>query len=743
MTENMPTPHLRRFIISGATCAGCVRKIENTLAKLEGVDSASINFADRSLSIAGSLASEAIQAAIEGIGYGAEEQSTNSLQDAEKAKDEQYHLEKRLLQKQAAVALLPGIAMMAWSLSGEGMAVTSAESQFNWGFIGLVTLFSMAFAGHQIFTTGWKSLRHFAPNMDTLVAIGTGTAWLYSAGVVMFYQVLPNEAKHVYFEASTMIIGFVNLGRLLEHNARHKTGTAIRALLSLQVKNAWLIGEDKETACPVEAVGIGKYIRVRPGETIPLDGEITEGNGVIDESMLSGEAVPVEKTVGDSVFAGCINGTSSFIMMVTARSNDSTLANIVRSVQQAQGAKPPIGQLADAIAAVFVPVILAIAIIAASLWWFLGPVPQGVYALVVGVSVLIIACPCALGLATPMSVMVGVGRAAQLGILIRNGDALQAASNINTIVIDKTGTLTVGKPVVSHAELEKNADKQRLFSLIRSLENHSEHPLANALITYCQTHGGQSYTVESVSIERGLGLSGHVDKEHVCIGSERYMASLGITVPAHQQDDGLSVVYVAINNQFSARIFFEDPLRDDSLAAVNRLQARGIECVIVSGDSETSVAAAARALGIIQYHARSLPEDKLAYIRSLQQTGKKVAMAGDGINDAPALAQADISFAMGSGTDVAVSSSDIALMRNALSSVADAIAVSEATIRNIKQNLFWAFAYNILSIPVAAGVLYPFTGELLNPMLAGAAMALSSVTVASNANRLRWKTLRT
>lgn len=745
----MTKPHpikssdLRRFAISGASCAGCVRKIENGLSTLPGIDSASLNFADRCLTVAGNIPSENIIATIHALGYGAEEHTGQSLFDIEEQRRLSAALEGRQLLSRSVVALIPGLAMMMWGLLGGTMMINSPQQQMGWGLVGLLSGVLMAFAGHAIFATGWRSLRHMAPSMDTLVALGTLSAWCFSLGVVVFYESLPAPARHVYFEASIMILGFVNLGRWLEHNARQKTGDAIRSLLDRQVLQAWLVNDDEDVACPVEAISIGKRIRVKPGETIPLDGQIDSGLGIIDESMLTGEPMPVTKASGDQVFAGCINGASSFTMVVSRRSGDSALANIIRAVQQAQGAKPPIGHLADKLSAVFVPAIMVLALFVSLLWWLNGPEPRAAFALVVGVCILIIACPCALGLATPMSVMVGVGRAAQLGILIKNGDALQAASSIDTLVVDKTGTLTEGKPVVSHVEFSDQIDKQHLYSLTRSLESHSEHALAMALSSYCQHQGGAIAGVTSVSIAKGLGLSGLVDGTEVAIGSERFMASLGIHVPPHARDDGYSVVYVALNEAYAARFFFSDPLREDSRLAIQQLQKRGIECVIVSGDSETSVAHVARELGIKQYHARSLPEDKQAYVASLQQLGRRVAMAGDGINDAPALAIADVSFAMGSGTDVAVSTADIALMRNSISSVADAVAVSHATLRNIKQNLFWAFAYNIVSIPIAAGALYPLTGELLNPMVAGAAMALSSVTVASNATRLRWAVLKT
>lgn len=744
---SMPYPtrpsNLRRFAISGASCAGCVRKIEKAVSSLPGIDSASLNFADRCLTVAGDIPSDVIISAIQRVGYGAEEYAGQTLLDIEEQRRLTATLEGRQLLHRAAIALMPGLAMMTWGLLGGGMMINTTEQQMGWGLVGLLSGVVMTFAGHAIFGAGWRSLRYMAPSMDTLVALGTLSAWIYSLGVVLFYQTLPAPARHVYFEASTMILGFVNLGRWLEHNARQKTGDAIRSLLDRQVLQAVLVNDGEDVACPIEAITVGKRIRVKPGETIPLDGIIDSGHGIIDESMLTGEPIPVSKASGDEVFAGCINGASSFTMRVSRRSGDSALANIIRAVQQAQGAKPPIGQLADKISAVFVPAIMVLALLVSLLWWLHGPEPRAAFALVVGVCILIIACPCALGLATPMSVMVGVGRAAQLGILIKNGDALQAVSSIDTLVIDKTGTLTEGKPMVTHVEFAEQTDKQRLLGVTRSLESHSEHALATALTDYCQQQGGANADVTFVSIAKGLGLSGIVNTTEVAIGSERYMASLGIHVPGHTSDDGYSVVYVALNAVYAARFFFSDPLREDSHTAIQQLQQRGIECVIVSGDSETSVAHVARQLGINQYHARSLPEDKLAYVASLQQLGRRVAMAGDGINDAPALAMADVSFAMGSGTDVAVSTADIALMRNSISSVAYAVAVSRATLRNIKQNLFWAFAYNVVSIPIAAGALYPLTGELLNPMIAGAAMALSSLTVASNATRLRWAVLKT
>ncbi|MEY3018175.1 MAG: hypothetical protein RL336_1310, partial [Pseudomonadota bacterium] len=550
MNTTHTTQILRRFAITGASCAGCVRKIENGLASHPAIESASLNFASRTLSVMSTLNGEEIAALVGALGYGANEVTNTSLYDLAEEQRRTAAVERIQLLKRTLIALIPGLTMMLYGMAF-GMQVSNAAQQLSWGQWSVLAAVSMIYSGRSIFSTGWRSAAHGSPSMDTLVALGTLVAWLYSFVVVLNYTNLPSHAQHVYFEASTMILGFVNLGRLLEHNARQKTGEAIAALLNRQAKTAWLIQEDGDLACPIEAINIGKRIRVKPGETIPLDGEIDSGHGLIDESMLSGEPQAVEKTAGDKVFAGCINGESTFTMMVTARSDDSTLANIIRSVQQAQSAKPPIGQLADKISAKFVPIVILLAVMVAVLWWWLDTTSL---ALVAGVSVLIIACPCALGLATPMSVMVGVGRAAQSGILIRNGDALQNAALIDTLVIDKTGTLTMGAPSVSRVEISNGVDQQALYTLVRSLESHSEHTLATALMNYCQSKGGaSSNSVTRINIERGLGLSGVVDQQQVTIGSERFMASLGITVPAHTNDDGLSVVYVAIDELYAAR----------------------------------------------------------------------------------------------------------------------------------------------------------------------------------------------
>jgi len=730
MSPNNLPDEVKRFSIEGASCAGCVRKIENGLANIEGVASASLNFADRSLCVAGTLEEQAIIDAVSAMGYGATPQPQSSLQQQEAARDLANANELKTRKHRSLVALILGAVLMAWGMHAGMMINTPLQSQ-QWSLAGLITGVIMVFSGRSIYSIGWRSLRHLAPSMDTLVSLGTLAAWLYSMGVALFYAHLPEAGRHVYFEASVMILGFVNLGRYLEVKARSRASDAIKDLLKRQVDSAILVSPTGDRVCPVEAIAVGKHIRIKPGANIPLDGVITEGHALVDESMLTGEPLPVEKTLGDAVFAGCINGASSFIVQVTKRSNDSSLANIIRAVKNAQGAKPAIGKLADQISSWFVPVIMVIAALSASIWYTFGPSPQMTYAMIIAVTVLIIACPCALGLATPMSVMVAVGKAARSGILIRNGDALQAASAIDTLIIDKTGTLTHGKPVVVNA----NYDNDYALQLALALESHSEHPLAHAIIEFCNKQHTVAADISEIKIAKGMGIEAQHNGLPVYLGSERYLQQHGINVEGNKS--AFSEVYLALNGQIIASFSIDDTVRDDTALSIKLLQQQGIEVIIASGDSEGSVARIAEMLGIPKWHARVLPDEKQRLVATLQSDGRSVAMAGDGINDAPALALANISFAMGSGTDVALSSADVVMMHNSLHNIVDAIAISRATLTNIKQNLFWAFAYNAISIPIAAGVLYPFTGTLLNPMIAGLAMALSSVTVVTNANRLR------
>jgi Cu+-exporting ATPase len=581
-------------------------------------------------------------------------------------------------------------------------------------------------------------------NMDTLIALGTGTAWLYSMVVVLAPGILPESARHLYFEATAMIIGLINLGQALELKARGRTSQAIRRLLDLRVKTALVIRDGQELTLPVEEVVAGDHIRVRAGEKIPVDGEVTEGQSVVDESMLTGEPIPVEKAAGDTVSAGTVNGQGSIVFEAQKVGSDTVLAQIISMVSNAQNSKPPISHLADKVSAVFVPTVMILSVLTALAWYNFGPQPTLVYMVVAATSVLIIACPCALGLATPISTMIGVGKAAEFGGLIRNGDALQRASELNTIVLDKTGTITQGKPAVTNYRNFTGSDD--VLNVTEALEKGSNHPLAMALTAYAGEHKpAQSSTgeVSDFASVTGMGVKATVDGMPLLLGNAKLMQEYGIDVQqatelaSEWEAQANTVTYLARNNTIEALFGISDPIRDDAKAAIARFHQQGLNVVMLTGDNPNTAAAIAREAGVDEFYAELMPEDKLSWVKQLQSKGKVVGMVGDGINDAPALAQADVGFAIGSGTDVAIESADITLMRGSLHGISDVIAISSAAMKNIKQNLLGAFIYNSLGIPVAAGVLFPLTGWLLSPIIAGAAMSLSSITVVSNANRLR------
>jgi Cu+-exporting ATPase len=579
--------------------------------------------------------------------------------------------------------------------------------------------------------------------MDTLIALGTGTAWLYSMVVVFFPDAVPDQARHVYFEATAIIIGLIDLGLALELKARGRTSEAIKRLIGLQAKTARVIRDDKELDIAIELVLLNDVVRVRPGEKIPVDGEVVEGHTAIDESMLTGEPMPVEKATGDTVAAGTINKSGSILFKATRVGKDTALAQIINMVKRAQNSKPPIGRLADVISAYFVPVVMIIAVASALTWLNFGPEPAVAFAIVSATTVLIIACPCALGLATPMSVMVGVGKAAEAGVLIRNGEALQTASKISAMILDKTGTITLGAPKVTDVLVAGEHDEQAVLRLAATLESGSEHPLAMAIVESAQERGIEMGKVSNFNAIAGHGVQAEVDGKTLLFGNEKLMRERAIELGDFVEKaqalaaEAKTPMYFAINNQLAAIIAVADPIKEDSIAAIKRLQHNGIRVVMLTGDNRATAKAVAEKAGIKEFFAEVLPEEKSKKVQELQMEGEVVGMTGDGINDAPALAIANVGFAIGTGTDVAIESADITLMRGSLHGLADAIAVSKATLRNIKQNLFGAFIYNVAGVPFAAGVLYPFLGMLLNPVIAGAAMAFSSLTVVTNANRLR------
>jgi Cu+-exporting ATPase len=580
--------------------------------------------------------------------------------------------------------------------------------------------------------------------MDTLIALGTGTAWLYSMIVVFVPHLVPDMARHVYFEATAMIIGLINLGLALELKARGRTSEAIKRLIGLQAKTARVSRNGQELDIAIEDVLLDDIVRVRPGEKIPVDGLVTEGHTSIDESMLTGEPMPVEKTFGDEVATGTLNKTGSILFKATRVGKDTALAQIINMVKRAQNSKPPIGRLADIISGYFVPIVMIIAVVSALAWLNFGPEPALAFAIVSATTVLIIACPCALGLATPMSVMVGVGKAAEAGVLIRNGEALQTASKITAMILDKTGTITLGAPKVTDIILVEGDSEDSVLQLAASLESGSEHPLAMAIVETAEERGLTQDKVSNFGAIAGHGVEAQLGDKHLLLGNEKLMGERGISIVSVRDKaqklaaEAKTPMYFAVDEKLAAIIAVADPIKEDSIEAIKRLQHAGIRVVMLTGDNRATAQAVADRVGVKEYFAEVLPEEKAKKVTELQMQGEIVGMTGDGINDAPALAMANVGFAIGTGTDVAIESADITLMRGSLHGLADAIAVSRATLRNIKQNLFGAFIYNVAGVPFAAGVLYPFFGLLLSPVIAGAAMAFSSLTVVTNANRLRF-----
>ncbi len=741
MSSNSPNIE-KTLLIDGAGCASCVGKIEGALLEVTGVQKASMNFAQRTVLVTGDVVDHDLIRAVESVGYQASfvDENDQDLLD-EKEKSEAVYYSR--LMREMTIALSLGVPLMIYGLFIGEMTVSTNMERIAWAIVGLLTLGIMYFSGRHFYIGAWKSFQNHSANMDTLIALGTGTAWIYSMVVVFAPDAVPLMARHVYFEATAMIIGLIDLGLALEIKARGRTSEAIKRLIGLQPKNARVIRDGEEIDIPIEDVALDDQLRIRPGEKIPVDGIVIEGSTSVDESMLTGEPMPVEKAAGDEVVAGTINKSGTVIFKATRVGKDTALAQIIEMVKRAQNSKPSIGRLADVISGYFVPVVMIIAILSALAWLNFGPAPAVAFAIVSATTVLIIACPCALGLATPMSVMVGVGKAAEAGVLIRNGEALQTASQISAMILDKTGTITEGSPQVTEIQLTGNHKEEEILRLAASLESGSEHPLALSIVESAKAQGFTLSKVTNFNAIAGHGVEGEVDGSTLLFGNEKLMEERSISINHHIADaqrmasEAQTPMYLAINGQLAAIIAVSDPIKKDSVEAVKRLQANGIRVVMLTGDNRATAKAVAEKVGITEFVAEVLPEDKSNKVEELQAQGEIVGMTGDGINDAPALAQANVGFAIGTGTDVAIESADITLMRGSLHGLADAIAISKATLRNIKQNLFGAFIYNVAGIPFAAGVLYPFFGLLLSPVIAGAAMAFSSLTVVSNANRLR------
>ena len=746
--RNLAKNKSQELLVEGASCASCVNKIETALQQVKGVEHAEMNFALRTVVVTGEADVDSLINKIEAIGYSAKsshQASDEQLLDDKEIADEKYYSS---LLKQMWLALGLGIPLMIYSLAGGPMTVDTTLERIVWLFIGMMCLGIMYFAGKHFYLGAWKSFINHSANMDTLIALGTGTAWIYSMIVVFFPLALPEMARHVYFEATAMIIGLINLGLALEVKAKGRTSEAIKRLLGLQAKTARVVrvidGKEQEIDIAIAQVNLNDIVRVRPGEKISVDGIVVQGRTSIDESMLTGEPMPVEKSANDEVVAGTLNKSGSILFKATRVGKDTALAQIINMVKRAQNSKPPIGRLADVISGYFVPVIMIIAIVSALAWLNFGPDPALAFAVVSATTVLIIACPCALGLATPMSVMVGVGKAAEAGVLIRNGEALQSASKITAMVLDKTGTITAGAPSITDIIItDKAYSEKELLTLAASIESGSEHPLAEAIVDSALEQGIALESVSDFHAITGQGVQANIKGQQLLFGNQKLMLSnkvaLNDSVAKAQKlaDEAKTPMYLAIDNKLAAIIAVSDPIKEDSVSAIKRLQANGIRVVMLTGDNSAIAHAVAKKVGINEVFADVMPEDKANKVAELQAQGEIVGMTGDGINDAPALALANVGFAIGTGTDVAIESADITLMRGSLHGLADAIAISKATLRNIKQNLFGAFIYNVAGVPFAAGVLYPFFGLLLNPVIAGAAMAFSSLTVVSNANRLR------
>jgi Cu+-exporting ATPase len=739
-----------RIGIQDLRCASCVSFIEDELRLTPGVISATVNVGTQEATIEylPELTSVGqLKKVIESWGYKTRPAASEEPED--KVKEEQEREYKSLLAKFwfAAIVSIP-VLLTAYPQYVPIVRDWSMETlRLVWGGAAILTLPVLFWSGSGFFTGAVAALKHRSANMNTLIATGTAAAWLYSTVAILFPSIFPEGTSEPFYDVVSVVIALVVLGQALELRAKGRTSEAIKKLMGLQAKTARVVRDGQEMDIPVEEVLVGDIILVRPGEKVPVDGEIVEGSSSIDESMLTGESLPVSKGPGDEVIGATMNKTGAFRFRATKVGKDTALAQIVKMVQEAQNSKAPIARLADVVSGYFVPAVMIIAVLTFVTWFDFGPEPRLIFALVTSVTVLIIACPCALGLATPMSLMVGIGKGAENGILIRSGEALQTAQSLDAIVLDKTGTITKGQPeltdVVDDEQWTVNSDENELLRLAASLETVSEHPLAEAIVEGAKARGLTLSDPVGFEAIPGHGVIAEVEGRKVVLGNLKMMKRQNVNLggledqAAQLADDGKTPMYIAIDGQAAGIVAVADTVKEDSAEAIAALQKMGIEVVMITGDNRRTAEAIARQVGINRVLAEVLPEDKAHNVHLLQAEGKKVAMVGDGINDAPALAQADVGLAIGTGTDVAIEASDITLIKGSLRGVVTAIEVSKATMRNIEQNLFGAFIYNAMGLPVAAGVLYPFFGLLLSPLLAGAAMAFSSVTVVGNANRLR------
>jgi len=732
--------------IQGMTCASCVNKVEKALNSLKGVVHASVNFATERASveyIPEEVTVRDLKRAVREAGYQVLEVKEEDIVEKERLAREAELSRVKWKFITGAFLLAPILILMYGATPLEKWVGLSKKMNF---FIQFLLATPVQFwAGWQFYVGFWKAARHKTSDMNTLIAVGTSAAYLYSLIVTFGSHLIMVKGLmvDVYFDTSAAIIVLILLGRFLEARAKGKTSEAIKKLIGLQPKTARVIRNGNEMDIPVADVFPGDVVVVRPGEKIPVDGTVKEGYSSVDESMVTGESLPVEKKTGDRVIGATINKTGTFKFEATKVGKDTVLAQIIRLVQEAQGSKPPIARMVDVIASYFVPIVILIAIVTFIVWYLFGPHPALTYALLNFVAVLIIACPCALGLATPTSIMVGTGKGAENGILIRGAEALETAHQLTTIVLDKTGTLTKGEPSVTDIIESEKFSKEEILTLAASAEKGSEHPLGEAIVNKAKIENLGLLDPKDFQAIAGYGIEATIDSRKILLGNLKLMEERKVFLNGflekaeHLSSEGKTPMFLAVDGEAAGIIAVADTLKENSKEAVEALHRMGLEVVMLTGDNQRTAKAIARQIGIDRVLAEVLPEMKAEEVRRLQGKGKKVGMVGDGINDAPALAQADVGIAIGTGTDVAMESSDITLIGGDLRRIVTAIALSKATIRNIRQNLFWAFAYNTILIPVAAGILFPFFGILLNPIFAAGAMAFSSVTVVTNALRLR------
>ncbi len=733
----------KTYPIKGMHCASCVRVIEKSLSRTPGIKNAVVNLATEKATVTydqDECTEENISSAVEKVGY-------KVVTDENVISDDQEKIEKakelKKLRNKVAVSLFLG-GLILWG-SFPGLMNFAPEVLKNFWVQLLLATPVQFWAGWDFYRATIPALKHRTANMDTLVALGTTVAYIYSVFVTFFPNIIMDFGMEAmpYFDVAAIVIGLILLGRYFEARAKGQTSEAIKKLIGLQAKTARVVRDGKELDIPIEQVVVGEIIRVRPGEKIPVDGTLLDGESAVDESMITGESIPVDKQKGDTVVGATMNKAGTFTYKASKIGQDTMLAQIIKLVQEAQGSKAPIQRIADTISSYFVPIVIMLAFATFGVWYVVGPNPALLFALLNTVAVLIIACPCAMGLATPTAIMVGTGLGAEKGILIKDAESLEIAHKVNTIVFDKTGTLTTGKPEVTDIMAINKMDKKQLLILAASIEKGSEHSLAEAIVKKAEDEKIKLDVVSKFKAIAGQGVEGEVSKKKVYLGNRRLMEKESITLGSHLKSieklelEGKTVMMIGVNGKLEGLIAVADTIKESAKDGVDALTRKGIEVVMITGDNKRTAQSIASKLGIKRVLAEVLPDQKEAEVRKIQQEGKVVAMVGDGINDAPALAAADVGIAMGTGTDVAIEAADITLINKDLKSVASAIELSRNTMRTIKMNLFWAFGYNILLIPVAMGVFYPFFGILLSPIFASVAMATSSISVVSNSLLLR------